>query len=145
MNSTAYSRMPLAHPTAAASATSCRVSNDSSAGSVIGGVSRSATSWVAQCVGDPARRALVEERRDAFLALRRAAHSGDPGGGIGDHGVVEGPRADGTNERLRFRLRARPGHEQRAQELVDAPVELFERTDVVDEPDTERFGRRELL
>src|SRR5678815_3624082 len=137
--------MPLAQPTAAASATSCKVSNDSSPGTVIDDFPQWATSRVAQCLGYPARRALVEERRHAFPAFRRDAHSRAPNSGIRDHNVIDGTCGDGSYQCLRLRLRARAGDEQRAQELVDPPVDLVPRTDVVHEPDAERLRRGELL
>ena len=118
MNSTAYSRRPLAQPIAAASATSCQVSNDASAL-----VMRYLP--VRSSARDPRRATrLPRNARDAFLAFGRRANRRDALDGIGDHVRVDRPVRDGADERLAFALRGGSCEQQRPEDLVDAVVEL---------------------
>src|SRR6266568_4823641 len=103
--------MPLAHPSAAASATSCQVSSCSTA-----------LLFLARM---PRRLALAQERSDAFLSFVGCANAGDAARGIGDHPRIDTPMRDCADQGLAFELRARTGAEELTQDLVDSGVKVI--------------------
>src|SRR5687768_124610 len=138
MNSTAYNRTPLAHPSAPASAISCQVSNGTDV--------MACSLLLAQRFGHPFGRAARQERRDSLASLIRRADRGDALGGVGNHALVDRTMRNRANQRLDGLLCMRSRDEQPPEQLVDARIEALDgRNDVVHESDAIGLRRIELL
>ena len=135
--------MPLAQPTAAASATSCQVSNVA----MPGRCHRSSRFVTRQShVRHPRRRALAEERRDALLAFRRRAHARDARRRVRDHARRRSAaaRPRGSAPCIRPAPAARRASSAPRSSLI-LPSSSASGADVVHEPDPKRLRRGEAL
>src|SRR5438093_8169278 len=109
-NTTAYSRSPLAQPSAAATESSC-------------GVSRFMTR---PSLRNPTRRPLVEERLHAFLALVAGADVGDAARRVIAQAGVDGSAGDVLNQLLAGAHGHRPVGRDRARQVGDLGIELVQ-------------------